>query len=93
MNPLMQVMGSPSSMMGGINPQAIQQIKQMMGAFKAVQNPQAALQMMAQQNPQVSAVMQMCQGKNPQAVFEEQCKAHGLDPGQAMQQIKGMISG
>lgn len=93
MNPLMQMMGSSPSMMGGINPQAIQRIKQMMGAFKAVQNPQAALMQMAQQNPQVAAVMQMCQGKNPQDVFNQQCKTHGLDPDQAMQQIKGMIGG
>lgn len=93
MNPLMQGMNGAPSMMGGINPQAIQQIKQMMGAFKAVQNPQAALMQMAQQNPQVAAVMQMCRGKSPQDVFNQQCKAHGLDPDQAMQQIKGMIGG
>lgn len=89
MNPLVQMMGGAN---GGINQQAIQQIKQMMVAFKAAQNPQAALQMMAQQNPQIAGVLQMCHGKSPKDVFSEQCKAHGLDPDKTMQQIQGILN-
>lgn len=88
MNPLAKMMGGASPMMGGINPQAIQQAKQMMGAFKAVQNPNAALMQMAQQNPQVAAVMQMCQGKNPKDVFYDQCKKIGVDPESIISQLK-----
>lgn len=84
MNPLMQSM-SPA--MSGISPQAVQQIKQMMGAITSMQNPQAALMQIAQQNPQISRVLQMCQGKNPKEVFYEQCKQHGADPSSIVSQL------
>lgn len=89
MNPLAQMMGGAAP---GINPQAMQQIRQMVSAFKAVANPQAALAQMAKQNPQVASIMQMCRNKNPQAIFAEQCRQHGLDPDAAMQQIKSLIN-
>lgn len=78
----------------GMNPQimqAAQSAKRMIGMLRAAKNPQSALQMVAQQNPQFGALMQMCNGKNPQAVFEDQCRQHGIDPNQAMQQIQSMI--
>lgn len=88
MNPLMQGI-APT--MGGINPSVIQQIKQMAGMLQNIQNPQAALMQMVQQNPQLGAVIQMCKGRNPQDVFSDECRKHGLDPKQAMQQIQSMI--
>lgn len=87
MNPLMQSM-APAM---GINSQAIHQIKQMAGMLRAAKNPQAAMMQAAQKNPQLGAVMQMCNGKSPQAVFDEQCMQHGLDPSQTMQQIQAML--
>lgn len=92
MNPLAQMMGGMPSMMGGIDPQAIQSVKRMAGMLRAVKNPQAAMMQVAKQNPMLGTVMQMCQGKNPQTVFEDECKKHGLDPNQTMQQIQQMIS-
>lgn len=89
MNPLVQMIGGAAS---GINPQAAQQIRQMASALRAVSNPQAALAQMAQQNPQIASIMQMCKGKSPQVVFEEQCRQHGLDPNDAMQQIQSLIN-
>lgn len=88
MNPLMQ---GVSGSMGGINSQAIQSVKRMMGALQAVKNPQEAMMQIAQQSPMLNSVMKMCQGKNPQDVFAQQCKEHGLDPDQAIQQIQSMI--
>lgn len=91
MNPLMQGI---APMMGGINHQfmqAVQSAKRMVGMLKSAKNPQAAIMQAAQQNPQLGAVMQMCNGKNPQSVFEDQCRQHGIDPKQAMQQIQSMI--
>lgn len=72
---------------------AAQSAKNMMGMLRAAKNPQAAIMQAAQQNPQLGAVMQMCQGRSPQAVFEDQCKQHGLDPNQTLQQIQSILGG
>ena len=84
-NPLMSSMGSPQA---GINPQALQSIKQMMNAFKAMSNPQQALMQMAQQNPQLNSVMQMLNGRNPKDVFMEECQKRGIDPNTIINQLK-----
>lgn len=93
MNPLMSAIGKPSPMMGGINHQMLQQVKQAMNVLRSLKNPQATIMQAAQNNPQLSAVMSMCQGRNPQDVFAEQCKQHGLDPEQTIQQIRQMLNG
>lgn len=77
---------------GGLNPQILQQIKQSMNKLRGAANPQQALMQAAQQSPQLNAVMQMCQGKNPQEVFAEQCRQHGMNPDEAMRQIQQMLS-
>lgn len=95
MNPLMQSMGGAAPAIGGISPQIIQaaqSAKRMMGMLRTVKNPQAAIMQVAQQNPQLNAVMQMCNGRNPQEVFLDQCKQHGVDPDIAMKQIQQMLS-
>ena len=84
-NPLMSNMGSPQT---GINPQALQSIKQMMNAFKAMSNPQQALMQMAQKNPQLNSVMQMLNGRNPKDVFMEECQKRGIDPNTIINQLK-----
>lgn len=72
---------------------AAQSAKNMMGMLRAAKNPQAAIMQAAQQNPQLGGVMQMCQGRDPQEVFSDECRKHGLDPNQAMQQIQAMLGG
>ena len=42
---------------------------------------------LAQQNPQVAQIMQMCQGKNPKEVFLQECQRRGIDPQQIMNQL------
>lgn len=84
MNPLMQGMGID----GGVNPQAIQQVKQMMNMFRAASNPQQILMQAAQQNPAIGTVMQMCNGKNPKDVFYEQCKKMGVNPDDIINQLR-----
>lgn len=76
----------------GMLKQAAQQLKKVMATIQVMKNPQQAIMQMAQQDPQLNAVMQMCQGRNPQDVFAEQCKAHGVDPQAAMQQIQQLLS-
>lgn len=76
--------GTPPTM-GGLSPQMmqnIQQVKGLMGMMKG--NPMALLQ----QNPQMAQVMQMCNGKNPQAVFEAMCKERGIDANAFMSALK-----
>lgn len=84
-NPLM---GNMNDHQIGINPQALQSIKQMMSAFKTMSNPQQALMQMAQQNPQLNSVMQMLNGRNPKDVFMEECQKRGIDPNTIINQLK-----
>lgn len=58
----------------------LSQFKNMINMLNAAQNPQAALNMLAQQNPQVAQAMNMCRGKNPRDVFFAECKNRGIDP-------------
>lgn len=80
-NPLMGMLGGGGQMsaMGGL--------AQMMGMLKNSGNPAAMIQRMAQSDPAIKKAMDMCQGKNPQQVFMEQCQANGVNP----QQILGMM--
>lgn len=95
-NPLMGMMGGGVSAMAatqaldlGMVRQAAQSAKRMMGMLNAVKDPQKALMAAAQQNPQLNAVMQMCQGRNPQEVFYEECQKHGINPNEVMNMLKG----
>lgn len=84
MNPLMKGIGITS----GVNTQAIQQVKRMMNMFRTASNPQQMLMQAAQQNPALSTVMQMCNGKNPKDVFYEQCQKMGVNPDDIINQIR-----
>ena len=80
MNPLMSMIGN---MGGGNNPMgAMMQAMQMVNKLKQAGNPQAAVEQMAQTNPNVKKAMDMCIGKNPKQVFEDMCRQNGMDPGQ-----------
>lgn len=83
MNPLMAMMGG-----GRNNP--MDMLGQAMGMINQVRqsgNPQAMMQQMAAQNPNVKKAMDMCQGKIPEQVFMDMCRQNGIDPGQ----ITGML--
>lgn len=93
-NPLMGMMQSPATNPAqGLDPNALRQVaqsaKRMMNMLQGVKDPQQALMMAAQQNPQLKAVMQMCKGRNPQDVFYEECKKHGVDPNVVLNALKG----
>ena len=79
MNPLLSMMGGA----GGSNPMAaMMQAMQVVNQIRQTGNPQAALNVMAQQNPNIKKAMDMCQGKNPEQVFKQMCQQNGMDPGQ-----------
>lgn len=81
MNPLMNMIGNVGGV--GNNPMsAMMQAMQVVNQIKKSGNPQAALNQMAQINPNIRQAMDMCKGKNPQQVFENACRQNGMDPGQ-----------
>lgn len=96
-NPLMGMMGGSPAVQTqagnapnlGMIKQAAQSAKKMMGMLNAVKNPQQALMQVAQQNPELNAVMQMCQGRNPQEVYMEECQKRGIDPNIIIDALKG----
>ena len=53
-----------------------------------VQNPQAFLQNLASQNPQLQQVMQMCNSTNPKDVFYALCKQRNVNPDDILNQLK-----
>lgn len=69
-----------------IDPQAFANeqamLQQRINQLEQAGNPQAAVEQMAQTNPNVKKAMDMCKGKNPKQVFEEMCRQNGMDPGQ-----------
>ena len=69
-------------------PGNIAPIKNMMQMLNGAQNPQAALQMLAQKNPQMAQVMQLVGGRNPQEVFYELCRQKGVNPDDILNQLK-----
>lgn len=68
--------------------QSIQQIKGLMNQMKSIQNPNLAIQQMAEQNPQMKQILQMCQGQNPKDVFYSMCQQQGIDPEQVIKLLK-----
>lgn len=85
-NPLMSMIGGMS---GGNNPMAaMMQAMQVVNQIRQSGNPQAALNAMAKQNPNIKNAMDMCQGKNPEQVFNQMCQQNGMDLGQFAGMIK-----
>lgn len=57
------------------------QAKQMIDMFKAARNPEAMVEQMASNNPQMKQVVDMVKsGGNPQQMFINACKQKGVDP-------------
>lgn len=83
MNPLGSMPGSSNN----ITP-LVQQIKRMTQMVNSVRNPEQVLVHLAQNNPQVKSVMDLCQGKNPEQVFRNMCMQRGINPDEIIQALK-----
>lgn len=61
----------------------------MANMFKSLKsgNVDAMAQALMQQNPQFKQFVDSMQGKNPEQIFNEQCKKQGINPQQALQQV------
>lgn len=68
--------------------QAAQSAKKMMGMLNGVKNPQQALMMTAQKNPELNAVMQMVGGRDPRQVFYEECQKGGINPEDILKELR-----
>ena len=86
-NPLMAITRSAATQGSGMNIGVIQQMQQMMNAFRAMKDPQQALIQAAQQNPDNAAIIQAANGGNPVEIFREECMKHGKDPEQMMKAL------
>lgn len=86
-NPIMALLGKAAN-----NP-AMQGINQMAAMAKAAQNPQAAVNQMAQSNPQMQQVMDYINqnGGDPKAAFYKLAKERGVDPNQIIGQVQSIM--
>jgi hypothetical protein len=85
-NPLINMTNGNNTL--GINPQALQSVKQLMGMMQTMRNPQQAIMQMAQSNPQLNSIMQLVGGRNPKDVFMEECQKRGIDPNTIINQLR-----
>lgn len=82
MNPLMNLIGNGQNAGSSGN---ISQIKNMMNMIQTAQNPQAALQQIAQQNPMIANIMQSGDLKG---TFYKMCEQKGVNPDDILNQLK-----
>ena len=61
-----------------------------MGALKTAKNPQAMLENMANQNPQIKEIMDYIKsnGNDPKAAFYQRAKEMGVDPEEIINMLK-----
>ena len=78
----------PNQNGSGMN--GIQRIKAMMQMVRGSNNPQAAMQSMAANNPQMQQVLQYIQqsGGDPRAAFYKMAAEKGVDPNQIIGMLK-----
>ena len=65
----------------------LSQAKQMMQAIKSSGNPQALINQMASQNPQINQIIQQY-GGNPKTAFYKYAEANGVNPDDILQMMR-----
>lgn len=55
--------------------------------YKASKNPHA-LQMIAQQNPQINGILQLCGPGGLRNSFYQMCREQGVDPEEVLRQLQ-----
>lgn len=70
--------------------QTLQPVRQMMNMVRAAQNPQAMLNQLIMNNPQLKQVMDIVQkhGGDPMKAFREEAAAAGMNPDEIMGMLK-----
>ena len=72
---------------GGLNMEAIQSAKRMMNTFRAAKNPNAALQLMAQKNPQIAGILRLCGPGGLKNSFYQMCREQGVNPEDVLREL------
>lgn len=82
-------MNSLYQQLGGMTPQ-MASIRDMMNAVKVARDPNAAMQTLMRQNPQVAQVMQVIQqnGGDPKTAFYNTARQKGVDPEQILSMLR-----
>ena len=65
----------------------LSQAKQMMQAIRSSGNPQALINQMASQNPQLNQIIQQY-GGDPKTAFYKYAEANGVNPDDILQMMK-----
>ena len=83
MNNLYQQMNTRSLLSNG-------NVRQMASMMKSMRNPQAMLNQLSQNNPQVREVMTMLQnsGKSPKDMFYQVAQEKGIDPEEVLSMLR-----
>ncbi len=68
----------------------LQQVKNMMNLLRTSQNPQAMMQTLLMQNPQLQSVMTLINqsGGDPKTAFYKLAEQKGVDPNQIINMLK-----
>jgi hypothetical protein len=80
------------SQLNGLSQQVknLNQIKNMMNLLRNANNPQAMLQQMIQNNPQIKEIMNYINmnGGDPQQAFYKMAQEKGINPNEILQMLK-----
>ena len=76
------------SLLNHNSPQPSGNFQQLKNLYGMMQNPQAFLQNIARQNPQVQQAIQMCNSTSPRDVFYALCKQRNVNPDDILNQLK-----
>lgn len=66
----------------------IQSIRNLANTIRGQQNPNQALGMLAQNNPQIANIMNMLNGRSPKEVFFQQAQQMGINPNQIINSLR-----
>lgn len=81
MNPLMNVIGNNNNFGN------LAQIKRMMKMIQGIQDPNAAIQMLAKQNPMIAQILSANNG-DLKSTFYKMCEEKGVNPNEILNQLQ-----
>lgn len=84
MNPLINMMGGQPTNNTITN---LPQFKRMMSMLSNAQNPQAAVDMLARENPMVANIMSISRG-DLKGTFYRMCQERGINPNDILSQLQ-----
>ncbi len=73
-----------------INPQMMNNVKQMIGMFQGKGDPQTLIQNVAAQNPKMQGILKMINesGMSPKDLFMQKANEAGINPDEIISQLK-----